>query len=109
MTLFGRLDRYDQARPFLPWARRVMANVAITSVRRRRPDAFTVEDVEDWRGVADSRRDHSDTVAGEAVVEAVEGLSDPLRVVVVLRYWLDLTIPEIAEALEIAEGQLRRG
>ena len=100
VRVFERLASFDQSRPFEPWARRVATNVAISSVRRRRPGAFGEID----EAQPDGPRVESEPVVIPAVADAVRRLSDPLRVVVVLRYWLDLTIPEIAEALGISDG-----
>jgi RNA polymerase sigma-70 factor, ECF subfamily len=99
---FARLDRFDGSRPFGPWLKRIVVNCAIDELRRRRRlesleerpalhawsvDAAPAEQLRNW-GVAD----------------AVAMLSPGKRLVVVLRYWLDYPIEDIAEVLRIPTG-----
>jgi RNA polymerase sigma-70 factor, ECF subfamily len=99
------LDRFDRRRPFGPWLYRIAVNRAIdwVRVRRLREEVELVEaaslDVPD--GLDD------DTLA------ALRRLSPEHRAVIVMRYLLDMTPGEIANALELPRGtvnsRLRRG
>jgi RNA polymerase sigma-70 factor, ECF subfamily len=99
------LDRFDRRRPFGPWLYRIAVNRAIdwVRVRRLREEVELVEaaslDVPD--GLDD------DTLA------ALRRLSPEHRAVIVMRYLLEMTPGEIANALELPRGtvnsRLRRG
>ncbi len=99
---FTRLDRFDGNRPFGPWLKRIVVNCAIDELRRRRRfesleqkpslhawavDAAPADQLQTWR-----------------VADAVAMLTPNKRLVVVLRYWLDYPIEDIAEVLRIPTG-----
>jgi RNA polymerase sigma-70 factor (ECF subfamily) len=93
-AVFRGLRRFDATRPLEPWVRKIAVNTAIDLLRRegraRRPE---------W--VAEHGSDAGeDTGVGEAVAE----LPEDKRLVVVLHYWLDYTVAQIAEALDLPIG-----
>jgi len=92
-------SRYDQSKPFEPWARGVARNVALSNLRKRgrRPmlldadvlEAVAVElDSHTERGEAEKRK--------EALTHCVEGLSDFNRHLVQLRYSENRSTREIS-------------
>lgn len=95
---FAALDRFDQTRPFGPWLKRIAANRAIDLLRREQRLGPLAEDVA--APVWDARADSESRV----VVEAVGALDPQKRIVVVLRYWLDFSVEDIAGALGIPVG-----
>jgi RNA polymerase sigma factor (sigma-70 family) len=100
---FGALDRFDETRPFAPWAKRIAANCAIDQLRRRMSFIELEEEtasLHTWElGEAPD-----DDLRIWAVADAVAALGDAKRVVVVLRYWLDLPLEEIAGLLGLPVG-----
>src|SRR5438105_3134402 len=97
VRLFRGLERYDPGRPFEPWFWRVAGNVAAT-YRRRRP-AAPVE-LPEW------------TAAGERadnlpLERALSDLSPDLRLPVLLHYYLDLPLDEIAIALGLSVSAVK--
>jgi RNA polymerase sigma-70 factor (ECF subfamily) len=94
---FARLDRFDESRPFGPWLKRIVVNSAIDELRRRARVA---------RLDADARVELASDPAARAwgVIDAVAALAPQKRLVVVLRYWLDFPIEDIAEILRIPAG-----
>jgi RNA polymerase sigma-70 factor, ECF subfamily len=95
---FAALDRFELGRPFAPWIRRIAVNRAIDEVRR---DSRLVEMDDEARtpALAPEARD-----GAAGLVNAVAALPNEKRMVVVLRYWLDFTLEEIADTLEIPFG-----
>lgn len=76
------------------WVYRVALNWARSAFRRRRPLP--------WRGEA-----LWDTLPDPDVSRAVAGLPVKLRIVVVARFYLDWSVPQIAEGLEIPAGTVK--
>jgi RNA polymerase sigma-70 factor, ECF subfamily len=99
------LDRFDRRRPFGPWLHRIVVNRAIDWVRARklRGEVELIESLPAPEVVAD----------GGETLAALAKLSPEHRAVIVLRYLLEFTPGEIAEALDIPRGtvnsRLRRG
>ena len=93
---FARIDRFRADGPFGAWLRRIVVTRGLNALRSER--RLTVLD--DAPGLA----------AGEAVaadpllMRAVDSLPSAQRVVVVLRFGLDLSPSEIAQALDLPVG-----
>jgi RNA polymerase sigma-70 factor (ECF subfamily) len=99
---FGALDRFDETRPFGPWLKRIAANRAIDLLRRGR--RLTSLDEHSTAGTWELGGSLEDRDGFRVAVEAVAALDPPKRIVVVLRYWLDLPVDEIAGVLGIPVG-----
>lgn len=92
----SKLGRFDGRRPFGAWLRRIVVNQAIDATRRDRRliglDAasdLAAEGFGDWE---------------PGLASAVRALPADRRALVALRYGLDLTPPEIAEAMGLQVG-----
>ena len=109
LSAIRALPSFDPRRPLRPWLHRIVVNRAI-----------------DWSRARGLRNEVSAGAAGEppapeppeaglgdAIAAALMRLSPEQRAVVVMRYLLELTPGEIAEALELPRGtvnsRLRRG
>ena len=99
------LDRFDRRRPFGPWLHRIVVNRAIDWTRARKLRA----EVE----LLDTVPAPDVPEAGGETIAALARLSPEHRAVVVMRYLLEFTPGEIAEALDLPRGtvnsRLRRG
>jgi len=93
----SRLERPDM------WVRRVTVNLAIDSRRRRVREIREVErrSSAEQLVTVDLPAEHS------PVWQAVRALPDRQRAAVVLRYVDDLSVPEIAQVLDVAEGTIK--
>jgi RNA polymerase sigma-70 factor (ECF subfamily) len=100
------LDTFDRRRPFGPWLHRIVVNRAIDWTRSRRLRS-EVELTESLRAPEAGDPPHDDLLA------KLSALSPEHRAVVVMRYVLEFTPGEIAEALGLPRGtvnsRLRRG
>ncbi len=88
---------------FPAWFSQILVNVCRSKLRqrtRRQVEPIDDRDFED----ADPFRA---ALARDEVGRALPALSDELRVVVVLRYWGDLSLAEIADRLEIPVGTVK--
>jgi RNA polymerase sigma-70 factor (ECF subfamily) len=100
------LDRFDRRRPFGPWLHRIVVNRAIDWSRAR---ALRAE-VELGEHVAGSE---VQAELADETFAALARISAEHRAVIVLRYLLEFTPGEIADALGVPRGtvnsRLRRG
>jgi RNA polymerase sigma-70 factor (ECF subfamily) len=98
---FAALGRFDAERPLGPWLTRIVVNRAIDELRvRGRLDSLDEASLHDCE-LGDSP---SDRLRLWAVADAVAALAPAKRLVVVLRYWLDFPIEDIAAVLRIPAG-----
>ncbi len=100
------LDRFDRRRPFGPWLHRIVVNRAIDWTRARRLRA-EVELTDSFAAAPAS------AAPGADVRAALAQLPPEHRAVLVMRYLLEFTPGEIADALDLPRGtvnsRLRRG
>ena len=95
---FRGLAAFNGRSSFRTWLSRIVLNQAADLARRqRRRDAL-----EDAMSRSDDEND--DSIRDRDLLDAVLGLPPQRRTVVVLRYWLRHSPPEIAEILDIPLG-----
>ncbi len=100
---FAALDRFDETQPFAPWLKRIAINAAVDSLRRSRR-LEVVHDEETAFHPWTLGESAEDDLRRWAVADAVAELGAAKRVVVVLHYWLDLPLEEIAGVLGLPVG-----
>jgi len=86
------------------WLDRVLVNTCLDRMRRRRLIRFV--EIEESEEVAD-RDPFRDFLAQDELGRALVALSPEQRVVVVLRFWRDLPIEEIATRLDCPAGTVK--
>lgn len=100
LKAYRAFDRYDQSRPLRHWLLRIATNEAITYVRKRGRELRRTVDVEQASSLVDSSATpDAESVAREdraRIRAAVSQLPELYRVVIVLRYFNDLSVDEIA-------------
>jgi RNA polymerase sigma-70 factor (ECF subfamily) len=105
LSAIRALDRFDRKRPFGPWLHRIVVNRAIDWVRARKLRAEV--ELVDSLPAPETAGDGGETLA------ALAKLTPEHRAVIVLRYLLEFTPGEIADALDLPRGtvnsRLRRG
>jgi RNA polymerase sigma-70 factor (ECF subfamily) len=112
LRAYAHLDRYDQSRPFKTWLLSIASNHCIDRLRRRRLTWLSLEDTlpphpaltSDIPGPEEAALMNERNVL---VQDLLADLSPDYRVVVVLRYWYDLSYAEIAEMLETTESAIK--
>jgi RNA polymerase sigma-70 factor, ECF subfamily len=88
---------------FHSWFNQILVNVCRTRLRKKaRQRTLDVDDV-DLEGPDPFRS----SLARDAIGRAISSLSTELRMVVVLRYWGDLPLADIAERLQIPIGTVK--
>jgi RNA polymerase sigma factor (sigma-70 family) len=105
------LDPAALARVYVAWprigtgaetayTRRAMMNLYLNDQRKRRREVLTDEAPEP--ATTDHDRDLAMTLT-----ELLRDLPEKQRAVLVLRFWEDLTVPQIAECTGVAEGTIK--
>jgi len=100
LKAFRAWDRYDQSRPVRHWLLRIVANEAISLGRERTRDRERSASADAALDTADHAPLPDESVVAreerERVRRAVAGLPELYRVPVVLRYFSELSVDEIA-------------
>jgi RNA polymerase sigma-70 factor (ECF subfamily) len=90
---------------FEAWFDRIVINACRDRIRRQRRIRFvSIDDVE---SVGASNDPFAAVLAADAAYAALESLDLDLRAVVILRFWGDLTIDQIAERLDMPAGTVK--
>lgn len=106
---YRSLERFDTSRPLRPWLLRIVSNLAIN--RKRSIGRY-------WAAVQRTARQQPMTQAGpEAADEAkadeqllwkaIKTLPAKMQAVLYLRFFLELPVEEVAQALNEAEGTVK--
>jgi RNA polymerase sigma-70 factor, ECF subfamily len=108
LRAWNHLKRFDPTRPLKPWLLSITANLsrnrrrsagrylaALTRAFRDEPAPASVEDKSAQYMEANDLR------------KAVQNLNEPDQQVVYLRYFMDLSVAETAEVLQVAEGTVK--
>jgi RNA polymerase sigma-70 factor (sigma-E family) len=87
------------------YTRRTMMNLYLNDQRKRRREVLTDEAPEP-RPATQHASDHDRELA-MTLTDLLRGLPEKQRAVLVLRFWEDLTVPQIAECTGVAEGTIK--
>lgn len=101
--MFRARGRFDPTREFEPWARRIATNVALTHLRRLRPETVLETDVLAPEGPDAAEMDDLRT----SIREALEELPVLLREIAILALIEDRPYREIAEAFGVSENAVK--
>jgi len=101
VQVYKFLDAYDPGRgAFTTWLYRITVNRCLNWRRKRRP-SLPLDRVHIPLPSPEGQMEE------EAVWQAVRGLSEKLRAVVILRYYWELSYAEIAQILDIPLGTVK--
>lgn len=112
VKVFRSLDRFRQDAQFTSWLYRIAMNACVDHSRRRNP--AEPSDEGDELLLANPTSDPDPEVRayageiGEAVQAAVDRLPPRQKLIFVMRHFEDLKLTEIAKALGLAEGTVKR-
>jgi RNA polymerase sigma-70 factor (ECF subfamily) len=105
LKAYQKLDTFDPGFRFFSWIYRMMINESLNFLARRRPE------VEIDHQAADSRKNPEEVLVEEQVSsslqEALMGLKEELRAVVVLRYFGDLSYRELSFVFDVPEKTIK--
>jgi RNA polymerase sigma-70 factor (ECF subfamily) len=111
LKVYRGLKRYDPNRPFTTWLLSIASHHCIDRLRRRRIPAISLSEL------LPNQQKPDDSPGPEAVLaisehqQAVRGMLEHLgnrdRVVIVLRYWYELSYDEIAQTLSTSVSSVK--
>ena len=111
LRAWNHLKRFDPSRPLRPWLLSIASN--LSSNRRRSAGRYVSALVRAFRGepashesVSIEERSARHMEASE-LWKAVQNLSLPDQQIVYLRFFLELSVAETAQALDIPEGTVK--
>ena len=108
LRAWKHLKRFDATRPLRPWLLSIASNLA--SNRRRsagRYFAALTRAFRDEPASAGIEEKSSQHIQANDLWKAVRTLNLPDQQIVYLRYFLDLSVAETAETLQVAEGTVK--
>lgn len=89
---------------FEAWFGRILVNVCRQRLRQRSRRLTSDLDIEAGTAISDASQPTSDR---DAISRAMVRLDADHRIVVILRYWADLTVEEIAARLDVPAGTVK--
>ncbi len=112
---FGNLHSYDGRAAFTTWLTRIAINSCLDALRRRRREGLRAEPLEDEEGPLERLPDtgadpEQHAIQRQAVTRlrvAEERLPERQRRIFRLRFYGELELAEIAEALEVHVGTVK--
>jgi RNA polymerase sigma-70 factor (ECF subfamily) len=109
------LPRHEPGRPFAPWLRVIAVREGLRWLRRHRtgPRIVSLEALGDVLPAAPGLFGHApDRLAAEderrRIERALAGLSPHQRTAIMLRFYEEMSLAEIAEAMECSEGSVKQ-
>ena len=103
-----KIRLYDPQRSFFTWLYTILLNFYRMGHRRHRVETVPMGAAEDLpEQPADTFGAALSQTADDTVARAVQALSEPLREVVVLHYFADRSVEEIAVMLKVPSGTVK--
>ncbi len=117
LRAYTNLYKFDQQRKFSTWIFRIATNLCIDRIRKKKPDYYLDAQVPGTEGLDMYSQLSSDDDLPEVEVEKMETkdrvqyevsrLPEKYRSVIVLRYFEELPLKEIAEVLDLPLGTVK--
>ncbi|MHB1295681.1 MAG: sigma-70 family RNA polymerase sigma factor [Anaerolineae bacterium] len=101
LRAYTRLETYDPSRKFSSWILSIASHHCVDRLRRRRGNWVSMEEIMASRWVPDDKPKPEEQLVQRDQRTMIRGMLEQLppqyRIVIVLRYWNDLSYEEIAE------------
>ncbi len=111
---FRAIDRFDTKYPMRPWIHRILRNECNNIFKKRRSKVVKLDDfASDWKDVVhDKEAKESSQIVIESeedgrLVELIDTLADTHREVLVLHYFNNLDLSQIADVIKIPVGTVK--
>jgi RNA polymerase sigma-70 factor, ECF subfamily len=104
---FNNIAKVDAERPFGPWLTRIVVNEAIRLAHWRNKGGQPTADQLDQVSPLDTEREITQSERRQVLQDCVALLPPELSALVVLKYFRDLSDPEIARTMECPVGTVK--
>lgn len=108
---YTQLHAYNQSHRFSTWLLSITSHLAIDQIRRRRFVALPLEKVPFLEWITDGAPNPEfatlDRESSDEIQRILDKLPSKYRVVLLLRYWYDLSYEEIAERLRMSPALVK--
>ncbi len=109
---YSNLERYDMARSFKTWLLSITSNHCIDRLRKRRMTYLSIDEPLPPHPalVSPNASPEAAAIAEErsaAIQTMLDALPDDYRLIIVLRYWYDLSYAEIATMQDTSESAVK--
>ncbi len=115
ITAFDKVNQLDDKSKFQSWLNMIVANKCRDFLRKRKPILFSDMETEDgmlpdWEDECDDGKpeeivDKQETV--RLIAEIIESLPEDQKLCIIMYYWNELSVSEIANSLEVSEGTVK--
>ena len=115
ITAFDKVNQLDDKSKFQSWFNMIVANKCRDFLRKRKPVLFSDMETEDgilpdWEDERDDSRpeeiiDRQETV--RLIAEIIESLPEDQKLCIMMYYWNEFSVSEIASSLEVSEGTVK--
>jgi RNA polymerase sigma-70 factor (ECF subfamily) len=99
LRVYEKRSRYRETGAFSGWLYRIALNVVRDANRRRRPEPLALGDVEPAAADPSPAAACEQAERGQLIAHTVADLPEPLRLVLVLRHYEEMSFEEIARLL----------
>lgn len=109
----SKINELDKPESFSSWLNQIVANKSKDFLKKKKPMLFEAEENEAFEVLPDEDTSFSpeanldQTELQKAVMEVLDELSEEKRACVLMMYFEELSVGEIAETLEIPEGTVK--
>ncbi len=109
----SKINELDKPESFSSWLNQIVANKSKDFLKKKKPTLFEAEENEVLEVLPDENTNFSpeenldQTELQKAVMEVLDELSEEKRACVLMMYFEELSVGEIAETLEIPEGTVK--
>ena len=109
LSAWKGIRSFRRGRPFKPGLMRILVNTVMAHRRKRTVDTTPIGESEvEEESDAENPEDAAESRSEQQVLQrAIGELSPDHRQVVALRYFADMTVPEVARASGLAEGTVK--
>lgn len=114
IKLYKNIAKYDEKYPFHPWLRRVAVNTCLNEKRKQHPQSVPLLKDDEDLSLADQLAAEEDTQQeverhdmARIIRQHINCLPEKQRMVIILRYYEDLSYEEISELMNIPLGTVK--
>jgi RNA polymerase sigma-70 factor (ECF subfamily) len=104
---FRKLYQFDTGRPLRPWLLRITSNLARNHHRGIGRYLSALRRLHQAESISSAERENWHEMEAQALWQAVRRLNLKEQQIIYLRYFLELSVMEVADTLEIAPGTVK--